>query len=176
MGHSRGPLAHARQSTHTHIAKETDMAATLEKYCAPGVYDTPSYSQAIKVTGAQTILFLAGQVPYAPDGTVNHVGDFRGQARQVFGAVKALVEHAGGTLQNVVKITTYVTDVPPHGFPGGARRVLRPARTGLDDGRGQLAVPSRLPDRDRGDRDSLSATGRTPRRSRRARAPRRAMT
>ena len=55
--------------------------ATIEKYCAPGVYDTPSYSQAIKVTGAQTILFLAGQVPYAPDGTVNHVGDFKGQAR-----------------------------------------------------------------------------------------------
>jgi enamine deaminase RidA (YjgF/YER057c/UK114 family) len=75
------------------------------------VYDTPSYSQAIKVTNAQTILFLAGQVPYAPDGTVNHIGDFMGQARQVFGAVKALVEHAGGTLQNVVKITTYVTDV-----------------------------------------------------------------
>jgi len=85
--------------------------ATIEKYCAPGVYDTPNYSQAIKVTGAQTILFLAGQVPYAPDGTVNHIGDFMGQTRQVFGAVKALVEHAGGSLQNVVKITTYVTDI-----------------------------------------------------------------
>ena len=60
--------------------------AKIEKYCAPGVYDTPSYSQAIKVTGAQTILFLAGQVPYAPDGSVNHIGDFMGQARQVFGA------------------------------------------------------------------------------------------
>jgi enamine deaminase RidA (YjgF/YER057c/UK114 family) len=34
-----------------------------------------------------------------------------GQARQVFGAVNALVEHAGGTLDNVVKITTFVTDV-----------------------------------------------------------------
>jgi enamine deaminase RidA (YjgF/YER057c/UK114 family) len=85
--------------------------ATLETFCAPGVYDTPSYNQAIKVTGAQTILFLAGQVPYAPDGTVNHIGDFMGQARQVFGAVTALVEHAGGTLDNVVKITTSVTDV-----------------------------------------------------------------
>ena len=84
---------------------------TIEKYCAPGVYDTPSYSQAIKVTGAQTILFLAGQVPYAPDGTVNHIGDFMGQARQVFGAVKALVEHAGGTLQNVVKTTVYLADM-----------------------------------------------------------------
>ena len=71
------------------------MAATIQKYGAPGVYDPPGYSQAIKVTGAQTILFLAGQVPYAPDGTVNHRGDFTAQARQVFGAVKSLVE-AGG--------------------------------------------------------------------------------
>ena len=85
--------------------------ATIQKYGAPGVYDPPGYSQAIKVTGAQTILFLAGQVPYAPDGTVNHRGDFTAQARQVFGAVKALVEAGGGTLANVVKITTYVTDV-----------------------------------------------------------------
>ena len=85
--------------------------AKLEKYCAPGVFDPPGYSQAIKVTGAQTILFLAGQVAYAPDGNAAHKGDFTGQARAVFGAVKALVEAGGGTLDNVVKITTYVTDV-----------------------------------------------------------------
>lgn len=85
--------------------------ALIEKLGAPGVYDPPGYSQAIKVTGAQTILFLAGQVPYDAHGGVNHVGDFKGQARQVFGAVKALVEAGGGTLASVVKITTYVTDV-----------------------------------------------------------------
>ena len=85
--------------------------AKIEKYCAAGVYDPPGYSQAIKVTGVQTILFLAGQVPYEMDGTVKHRGDFRGQARAVFGSVKALVEAGGGSLANVVKITTYVTDV-----------------------------------------------------------------
>jgi enamine deaminase RidA (YjgF/YER057c/UK114 family) len=85
--------------------------ATIEKYCAPGVYDPPGYSQALKVTGAQTILFLAGQVAYDKDGGAAHRGDFKAQARQVFGAVRALVEAGGGTLQNVVKITTYVTDV-----------------------------------------------------------------
>jgi len=104
-------IALACNDTPAHSPCVLNDTATTEKYCAPGVYDTPSYSQAIKVTNAQTILFLAGQVPYAPDGTVNHIGDFMGQARQVFGAVKALVEHAGGTLDNVVKITTYVTDV-----------------------------------------------------------------
>src|SRR3989454_12610085 len=86
--------------------------AKIEKYCAAGVYDPPGYSQAIKVTGVQTILFLAGQVPYEMDGTVKHRGDFRGQARAVFAAVKALVEAGGGGLARAAKIKTYVTGVP----------------------------------------------------------------
>jgi 2-iminobutanoate/2-iminopropanoate deaminase len=85
--------------------------AKIEKYVAPGVYDPPGYSQAIKVTGAQTILFLAGQVAYDKDGSVKHRGDFKAQAREVFGAIKALVQAGGGTLDNVVKINTYVLDV-----------------------------------------------------------------
>ncbi|MCZ6876319.1 MAG: RidA family protein [bacterium] len=84
--------------------------ATIETFCAPGVYDPPGYHQAIKVTGAQAILFLAGQVPCDLDGSVSHRGDFVGQARQVFGAIKAHVEAAGGTLADVIKINTYVTD------------------------------------------------------------------
>ena len=87
------------------------MAAKIEKYCANGVYDPPGYSQAIKVSGAQTILFLAGQVSYEKDGTAKHRGDFTAQARNVLSCVKALVEAGGGTLDNVVKITTFVTDV-----------------------------------------------------------------
>ena len=85
--------------------------ASIQKYGAPGVFDPPGYSQAIKVTGAQAILFLAGQVAYDKDGGAAHPGDFKAQARAVFGAIKALVEAGGGTLANVVKITTYVTDV-----------------------------------------------------------------
>jgi len=85
--------------------------AKIEKYGAPGVYDSSGYSQGMKATGAQTLLFTAGQVPYDADGGVKHRGDFKAQARAVFAAVKALVEAGGGTLDSVVKITTYVTDV-----------------------------------------------------------------
>jgi enamine deaminase RidA (YjgF/YER057c/UK114 family) len=100
--------------------------ATIEKLCAPGVYDPPGYNQVIKVTDARAIVFLAGQVPYDTDGGVTHRGDVTGQARRVFGAVKAHVEAAGGTLRDVVKITSYVTDVrrgSPHGRarPAAAR-------------------------------------------------------
>jgi enamine deaminase RidA (YjgF/YER057c/UK114 family) len=85
--------------------------AKIEKFCAPGVYDPPGYSQGMKVSGAQTILFLAGQVAYEKDGSVAYRGDFKGQTRQAFASIKALVESAGGTLASVVKINTYVTDI-----------------------------------------------------------------
>jgi 2-iminobutanoate/2-iminopropanoate deaminase len=50
-------------------------------------------------------------VAYDKDGAPLHRGDFRGQAREAFKAIKALVEAQGGTLANVVKLNTYVTDV-----------------------------------------------------------------
>ena len=85
--------------------------ATVEKFCAPGVFDPPTYTQGIKVTQAQTILFLSGQVAYTPEGGVAYRGDFKAQARGAYEAIKALVEAQGGTMANVIKITTYVTDM-----------------------------------------------------------------
>jgi 2-iminobutanoate/2-iminopropanoate deaminase len=85
--------------------------ATIDKFCAPGVFDPATYSQGTRVSQAQTILFLSGQVAYTPDGGVAFRGDFKGQARGAFEAIKSLVESQGGTMANVVKITTYVTDI-----------------------------------------------------------------
>ena len=85
--------------------------ATVERYAAKSVFDPPAYSQAIKVTGAQTILFIAGQVAYDDKGGPAHKGDFAAQARSVFQALKAQVEAGGGTMDNIVKINTYLTDI-----------------------------------------------------------------
>jgi 2-iminobutanoate/2-iminopropanoate deaminase len=83
----------------------------VERYCAKSVFDPPAYTQAIKVTGAQTVLFLAGQVAYDDKGNPAHPNDFVNQARAVFQAVKAQVEAGGGTMQNIVKVNTYLTDI-----------------------------------------------------------------
>ena len=85
--------------------------ANIEKFCAPGVFDPATYSQGIKVTQAQTILFLSGQVAYTSEGGVAYRGDFKAQARGAYEAIKALVEAQGGTMANVIKITTYLTDM-----------------------------------------------------------------
>ena len=83
----------------------------IDPYGAAGVWSPPTYSQAGKVTGAQTILFISGQVAYDDKGGAGHPGDFKAQARATFRALKAQVEAGGGTMANVVKINTYLTDL-----------------------------------------------------------------
>jgi hypothetical protein len=129
--------------------------ATIEKYGAPGVYDPPGYSQAMKVTGARTLLFTAGQVPYDAEGGVKHRGDFKAQARAVFGAIKALVEAGGGTLERREDHDLRHGRALSPGFPRRARRVLRRAGARVDDGGGQLALASGLSHRGRSDRGHL---------------------
>ena len=85
--------------------------ATIQRYAAKGVFDPPSYSQAVKVSGGQTLLYIAGQVAYTGDGGAAHPGDFAAQARAALGALKAQVEAGGGTLADIVKVNTYVTDM-----------------------------------------------------------------
>lgn len=85
--------------------------ATIEKFGAPGVFEPATYSQGIKVSQAQTILFLSGQVAYTADGSPAHRGDFKAQARGAYEAIEALVKSQGGTMANIIKITTYVTDM-----------------------------------------------------------------
>jgi enamine deaminase RidA (YjgF/YER057c/UK114 family) len=84
---------------------------TVVPFNAPGVFEPPTYTQAIRVNQAQTILFLSGQVAYTPDGGVAHPGDFKAQARGAYQAIKALVESQGGSIGNVIKLTTFVTDM-----------------------------------------------------------------
>ena len=84
---------------------------SIERFCANGVFDPPTYTQGIKVSQSQSILFLSGQVAYTADGSPAHRGDFKAQARGAYEAIKALVEAQGGTMANVIKITTYVTDM-----------------------------------------------------------------
>src|SRR6185312_10060752 len=93
------------------VFEKSRAMANIEKFGAPGVFEPATYSQGVKVTQAQTILFLSGQVAYTPDGGVACRGDFKGQARGAYEAIKTLVEAQGGTMANVIKITTYLTDM-----------------------------------------------------------------
>jgi len=56
-------------------------------------------------------VYIAGQVSAGADGNVVGKGDPEAQVRQVWRNIEAAVKAAGGTLQQVVKTTTYVTNI-----------------------------------------------------------------
>ena len=67
-----------------------------------------TYSQAVRV---DSTVYLSGQIPLVP-GTMEIVqGDVGAQIERVFENLKAVVEAAGGTFANVVKLTVYLTDL-----------------------------------------------------------------
>jgi enamine deaminase RidA (YjgF/YER057c/UK114 family) len=68
------------------------------------------YSHVVVVEGRRTI-FLSGQLARDRHGNIVGRGDMRAQLRQVGENVKAALEAAGARLNDVVKITTYVTDI-----------------------------------------------------------------
>lgn len=66
------------------------------------------YSQAVIAEGR--FIFVSGQIPLNPDGTLT-VMDIRSQTRQAILNIKAILESAGATLDNVVKTTVLLTDL-----------------------------------------------------------------
>lgn len=68
-----------------------------------------AYSQAVKVGDT---VYLSGQIPLVPE-TMQLVSDsdFEAQAHQVFKNLKAVCEAAGGSLDDMVKINAYLTDL-----------------------------------------------------------------
>lgn len=74
--------------------------------------DAPSaigtYSQAVR---SGSLVFLSGQIPLVPETMELAEGNFEKRARQVFDNLKAVAHAAGGSLDQVVKVTIYLTDL-----------------------------------------------------------------
>lgn len=66
------------------------------------------YSQAIVANG---LVFTAGQVPLVPETGKLIQGDIQAQTRQALDNVKAVLEAAGSSLAQVVKVTVYLDDI-----------------------------------------------------------------
>jgi reactive intermediate/imine deaminase len=75
---------------------------------APAAIGT--YSQAIKVSGNVETVYLSGQIPLDP-ATMQLVSGFEAQTKRVFDNLKAVCEAAGGSLNDLVKVNVYLTDL-----------------------------------------------------------------
>jgi 2-iminobutanoate/2-iminopropanoate deaminase len=72
-----------------------------------GADTAKGYSFGVLV-GSQ--LWISGQVPFDSKGELVGKDDIEAQAVQVHENLKSVVEAAGGNLEDIVKITTYLTD------------------------------------------------------------------
>ena len=66
------------------------------------------YSQAIR---AGSLLFVSGQIPLDPKTSAMVDGDIAAQTHRVFANLKAILEAAGGSLDDVVRTTVYLADM-----------------------------------------------------------------
>jgi 2-iminobutanoate/2-iminopropanoate deaminase len=66
------------------------------------------YSQAVRAYGH--MLFMSGQIPLRPDGTLVE-GGVKAQTEQILANMRAVLESAGLSFANVVKTTVFLTSM-----------------------------------------------------------------
>jgi 2-iminobutanoate/2-iminopropanoate deaminase len=69
------------------------------------------FSQATMVEARGRLVFISGMTSRRPDGTIAGVGDIEVQTRQVCENLKAAVEAAGGTLDDICRVDVYVRNM-----------------------------------------------------------------
>jgi reactive intermediate/imine deaminase len=78
-----------------------------------GKVSAPSghFSQAITIKASGTLVFLSGMTARKPDGSVAGIGDVEEQTRQVCENLKAAVEAAGGSLDDICRVDVYIRNM-----------------------------------------------------------------
>jgi len=79
---------------------------TISTDNAPAAIGT--YSQAIQ---SGNTVYLSGQVPLVPETMEMLDGDIEACIHQVFNNLKAVCEAAGGSLDDIVKLNVFLTDL-----------------------------------------------------------------
>lgn len=78
----------------------------IKTAAAPAAIGT--YSQAVKVGNT---VYLSGQIPLIPGGAELDDADIRTQITRVFENLSAVAKAAGGSLQDIVKLNVFLTDL-----------------------------------------------------------------
>ncbi len=73
--------------------------------------DRFGFVQANEVTGAQRMLFCAGQISVDDDGNLLHPGEMEKQMKQIVKNLETLFKQADVKMSDIVRITYYTTDI-----------------------------------------------------------------
>ena len=78
-----------------------------------GLSTNPAFSPGVQIG---ELLFVSGQVAQNDHGEPMGINDCEAQTRQIMSRIQAIVETAGASMKDVVKITTFLTDIS--NYPG----------------------------------------------------------
>jgi enamine deaminase RidA (YjgF/YER057c/UK114 family) len=85
-------------------------AGTNVRHSNPsGMTQPAAYSQVVEVNGPHRLVFVAGQT--GVDASGKAAQEFRAQAVQAFTNIKTALASVGGSMDHLVRITTYLTDI-----------------------------------------------------------------
>jgi len=84
----------------------------FQKHTTFGVWSKNIFADAVTVTGPAKTIYLAGMGSEdATSGTILYQGDFLEQCRYSYAKIKKILATQGATMADIVKVTTYVTDM-----------------------------------------------------------------
>ncbi|HEY0568209.1 MAG TPA: RidA family protein, partial [Xanthobacteraceae bacterium] len=66
------------------------------------------FSHATMIEARGRLVFISGMTARRPDGSIAGIGDIEAQTRQVCENLKAAVEEAGGTMDDICRVDVYV--------------------------------------------------------------------
>ena len=69
------------------------------------------FSQATTIEAQGRLVFLSGMTSRRADGSIAGIGNVEEQTRQVCENLKAAVEEAGGTLEDICRVDVYVRNI-----------------------------------------------------------------
>lgn len=69
------------------------------------------FSQAVEADASGRLVFISGMTARRADGTIAGIGDVSEQTRQVCENLKAAVEEAGGTLDDICRVDVYIRNM-----------------------------------------------------------------
>lgn len=69
------------------------------------------FSQAVVVEAPGKLVFISGMTSRRADGSIAGIGDVEVQTQQVCENLKAAVEAAGGTMEDIVRVDVYVRNM-----------------------------------------------------------------
>jgi enamine deaminase RidA (YjgF/YER057c/UK114 family) len=85
----------------------------VKKQLTSGKIRQPSghFSQAVEIEAKGRLVFISGMTSRRADGTIAGLGDIEAQTRQVCENLKAAVEAAGGTMDDICRVDVYVRNM-----------------------------------------------------------------